>query len=159
MCGAKIELGIHRSLMRSRPRDFTLRLCLNNDRKHLACGIRTTTVRPNRSHLLDRPVGQPPRRPISNPSLQQIRRIDDLANLARGFPSDRTAWLEKPIERVYFASGAASAESSRCASSSAATAFESSAPDTGAKASNFMKKQTVKYSDDKGGNHRRAASH
>jgi hypothetical protein len=44
----------------------------------------------------------------------------------------------------------ASAESSRCASSSAAIAFESSAPDTGAKASKFMKKQTAKYSDDKG---------
>ena len=51
---------------------------------------------------------------------------------------------------VCFASGAASAESSRRASPSAVTAFESSAPDTGAKASNFMKKQTAKYSDDKG---------
>ena len=32
----------------------------------------------------------------------------------------------------------------------AATVFESSGPDTGAKARNFMKKRTAKYSDDKG---------
>src|SRR5260370_5271411 len=37
-----------------------------------------------------------------------------------------------------------------CASFCAAIAFESSAPDTGAKASNFMKKQIAKYSDDTG---------
>jgi hypothetical protein len=51
---------------------------------------------------------------------------------------------------VYSASGAESAELLPCASLGAATAFESSGPDIGAKASNFMKKRTAKYADDKG---------
>ena len=49
-----------------------------------------------------------------------------------------------------FALDAVSAEFSPCVSLDAATVFESSGPDTGAKARNFMKKRTAKYSDDKG---------
>src|SRR5438105_6129819 len=66
--------------------------------------------------------------------------------------SESSQWtrLTAKGNTVYSASGAASAELLLCASPDGATAFESSGPDTGAKASNFMKKRTAKYADDKG---------
>src|SRR5947207_7754931 len=64
--------------------------------------------------------------------------------------SSRWTRLTAKENSVYFASGAASAELLPCVSLAGATAFESSGPDTGAKARNFMKKRTAKYADDKG---------